>query len=180
MRFRFPVLVVALAVMVGFAVPASAGPVVVDLGWYGFCFGPAASPATAGCQNGGVSSEGNPFTWTSAAPTLLKITDAFLYGDIFDVYIDGAAIPFTTSAPGTGPGETNPDAAYADPGYSKGSWILAPGSHSVDVVVNTTPFNGGGAYLEVETWSQRVPDGGSSLLLLGMGLAGLRAWRKRS
>jgi hypothetical protein len=177
MRFRFAVVVLALAVMVGVAVPASAGPVTVDAGWYGFCFAGSGSPATWGCPNEGIGTEGNTFTFASAAPMLLKVTDAFLYGDTFDVWID--SVLFLTSAPGGGPGETNPDAAYADPGYSKGAWLLAPGAHSVDIFAAASPHGSGGAYMEVVT-PHAAPDGGSSLLLLGMGLAGLRTWRKRS
>jgi hypothetical protein len=180
MKTRFAVLAVALAVMVGFAVPASAGPVAVDAGWYGFCFAGVGSPATAGCQNSGVGNTGNPFTWTSSAPTLLKVTDAFEYGDMFNVNID--SVLYTTSVvPTTFTGSVvNPDTAFADAGYSKGSWVLAAGSHSVNIFANASPYGGGGAYLEVETYRGTVPDAGSSLLLLGMGLAGLSAWRKRS
>jgi hypothetical protein len=54
---------------------------------------------------------------------------------------------------------------------------------STDQFAFNGPLNGGQspfetAVFEVTSQSQ-VPDGGSSLLLLGMGLAALRAWKKR-
>jgi hypothetical protein len=167
MKIRYAVLAVALAVMVGFAVPASADPVKVDGGWYAFCFGAAVgSPATAGCRS--LPEElmaGNTFMWESQVPTLLKVTDAARYGDMFDVYINQTL--HKTSIVSTKDGFIHdPDLAFADPGYSKGSWVLDAGNYSVDIYVNNSAYEGGGAYLEVETFRGQVPDAGSSLLLL--------------
>lgn len=153
------------------AAAAHAGPITVDAGWYGFCFAGAGSPATAGCQNLGFSSTGNPFTFVAATPVLFKITDAFSFGDRFRVNIDGGAIVFDTSVPGSDVETSDPDLAFATAAYSKGSAVLAAGAHSIDVFALTSPFGAGGAYLEVETF-QAVPEP-ASLALLGVGAVGL-------
>ena len=154
---------------------AVAGPIVVDAGWYGFCFAGVGSPATAGCQNDGVGVTGNTITFTALSSVVLKVTDAFVHGDEFDVNIFGVG-NFATSAVAAGGGTTtNPDLAYADPLYSHGSWLLAAGSYSVDIFANTSPSGGGGAYVEV---LGAVPEP-STYALLAFGLAGVAAVARR-
>lgn len=157
---------------------ASAGPIVVDAGWYGFCFGGVGSAATAGCQNEGIATTGNSFTFVTATSVELKVTDAFQHGDQFDVFVN-AVLAFTTSLVAVNIVSTtgNPDLAFADPTYSSGSIILGPGAYSVDVFTAASPFGGGGAYLEVQQ-AQAVPEP-ASLLLFGSGLAALRYRRRR-
>jgi len=156
-------------------VTSQASPIAVDAGWYGFCFGGAGSPATSGCQNSGVGVTGNSTTFNALAPVLFQITDAFNYGDTFDVWVDGV-FAFTTNAVASAlGGVSDPDAAFADPLYSHGSILLAAGLHSIDVFANASPFGGGGAYLQVIS---AVPEP-ATLALLGIALAGL-AVRRRS
>jgi hypothetical protein len=169
-------LLFSLALAVAAAVSpctAYAGPVVVDSGWYRFCFGPSGTPAHD-CNDPDAVSV-NPWTFYSAQPVWVNVTDAFIVGDSFTVSIDG--IPFTTPSVRYDDFWTEqPDIAFASPVYSHGSWLLGAGFHSVDVFALDSPFEGGGAFLEATT---SVPDSGSSLLLLGMGFAGLRAWKRR-
>lgn len=163
------------------AMPAFAGPIVVDAGWYGFCFGESGSGAYAGgCQGMGVGETGNPFTFSSPGSVLLKITDAYLRGDSFLVDIDAGSITFTTPAVASGPfGVSDPDLAFADPSYSHASIVLGPGSHSVNVFAASSPFGSGGAYLEVESAGGVVPEP-ASFVLLGAGLMTMALLRRKS
>lgn len=156
---------------------ASAGPITPDAGWYGFCFGDAGSAAEAGCVNEAVGTTGNAITFDLLGPGILKVTDAFNIGDIFDVYID-SVLAFTTSTPGTGSEVTNPDVAFSSGYYSAGSALLAAGSYTVDIFANTSPFQGGGAYFTVESQAAPVP-APATLLLFGAGLLGLGLARRR-
>jgi len=158
--------------------PAFGGAIVVDAGWYGFCFEGPGSAANAGCQNQGIGTSGNTFTFTATGPVLFKITDAFSKGDTFLVNIDGGSISFTTPAvPEVAASVEDPDTAFADPTYSHSSVLLGAGAHSVDVFAAASPFGGGGAYLEVET---AIPEPGTFMLLGGgLLLAGLLR-RKRA
>ncbi len=150
-----------------------ADPIGVDAGWYGFCFGGAGSPATNGCQNSGIGSAGNPFTFALSGPGLLKVTDAFDIGDTFDVFVN-SVLAFTTSAPGAGASTSNPDVAFASGYYSAGSLLLAAGNYSIDIFANQSPFGSGGAYVEIES---AIPLPGT-LALVGLGLAGLGLRRR--
>jgi len=151
----------------------SAGPIGVNAGWYGFCFGGVGSPATAGCQNDGIGVSGNPTTFTAVNDVYLKVTDAFDHGDRFDVFVNGV-LAFTTSAVAASGGTvSDPDVAFADPLYSHGVITLLPGSYTVDIFTAASPFGGGGAYVEVEN----TPEPATWVLLgAGLSLLGLRRW----
>jgi hypothetical protein len=153
-----------------------AGPINVDAGWYGFCFGGDGSAATAGCQNSGIGVSGNSTTFTTLVPVLFKITDAFDKGDQFEVYINSVLTFTTPDVPVVGAAVSNPDLAFADLSYSHGSWLLNAGSYSINVFAYDSPWGGGGAYLEVETASVPEP---TTILLLGLGLMGLAGVKRK-
>jgi hypothetical protein len=159
------------------ATPAMAGPITIDAGWYGFCFAGLFSPATAGCQNEGIGATGNAFTFNAPGDVVLKVTDAFKHGDVFLVYDLGLPL-FLTSIVAVNPSEdvSNPDIAFADPTYSHGSAILGAGAHSIEIFAASSPFGGGGAYMEVETAPVPEP---TSLALLGGAMTALGAYRRR-
>lgn len=158
------------------AVPSYAGPITVDAGWYGFCFGGAGSPASEGCQNSGIGECGNPISFTATSAVLFKITDAFDYGDNFQVWINNA-LALTTPVVESGSGSvSDPDTAFSNPAYSSGSLLLPAGIYTIEVYVVNSPYSGGGAYLEVETASVPEP---ATMLLFGAGLIGLAGLRRK-
>ncbi|MBI3367855.1 MAG: PEP-CTERM sorting domain-containing protein [Burkholderiales bacterium] len=166
----------AAAVLGAAATSSMATAVTVDAGWYGFCFGATGSGATAGCKNEGIDVAGNTMTFTLASAGTVKVTDGFNIGDTFNVLIDGL-FAFHTSVPGSGATLTDPDALFASGYYSAGSIVLAAGSHTLDIVVDASPFGGGGAYVEVVTGGS-VPLPGT-LALVGAGMAALGLRRRK-
>jgi trimeric autotransporter adhesin len=102
----------------------------------------------------GAVADGSPFAVNAAAPVVFSVTDAFCRGDRFTIS-DGATTLGTTSAVAVmacpSPGDTaDPAVAFTDPSYSHGTFALAAGSHSIGIVVSTSPFGGGGAFRRVD------------------------------
>ncbi len=117
--------------------------------WVGFGFGGVGHTVGAPCF--GV------YTYTSPVVTLVRVTDAFCYGDQFVVTVPtppGIVFPLITktSTPGLVQcgGSGNPDVAFNDPNMSHGCWIVQPGSQSIWLGVFASPFGGGGAWLRVD------------------------------
>jgi hypothetical protein len=70
-----------------------------------------------------------------------------------------------------------PDDALGDPRFSYGSWTLQPGAYSLLFKATKFAPTFSNTQLAFKAESVRLPDGGSTLLLLGMaftGIAGIR------
>jgi hypothetical protein len=169
-----------VAVVVALASTSSiAGPITPDAGWYGFCFaGGVGNPATSGCQNEGTGISGNPFTFTLTTAGIVQVTDAFVFGDTFDVYINSAFAFTTGGGTHTGPTTANPDVAFAGGAYDRGLLALTAGNYSVDIFTRATPAGGGGADIVVVTTNAAVPEPGA-FSLVALGLVGLGAIRRK-
>jgi hypothetical protein len=95
------------------------------------------------------------FTFFSGTPVLLRVTDAYCRGDEFRVFDRGFAL-FNTSIVATDPRcDDEPEAmtggtAWRDPSYSKGRFLLQPGSHSVKIRITDSPFGAAGAFLRID------------------------------
>lgn len=134
----------------GSAGPSTLAPIALPL--TGEWYYAAASTATIGPDGLGgwmyVPAQTDLYQVSSAGPVVLSITDAFVTGDQFEVYVDGALVLATPAVPaGAGPeiqpsvpGSALPypdqatvDAAFASPLYSHGSVVLLGGDHLVNV-----------------------------------------------
>ena len=141
----------------------------------------ALSPSGGPCPvNSGIGIVGNTMTFSSLFGTVLQVTDAFISGENFRVVIDGQTFFTPAATPFAVVNVFDPNEAFANPGYSHGSWSLTPGAHSVDIfAVNTaTPSSGGAAYVRVLT--STVPEASTyAYMLAGLLTLGVGARRRR-
>jgi hypothetical protein len=166
--------VLALAVL-GMPSVASADPINVSDGWHKFSW--------LGGPN--VSQSQSPFTFTSATAVTVQVTDAYVAGDRFELF-DNAASQGLTSTPNnlSQPWTADPSAAWLGT-FSKGSFTLAAGSHSLVLKNVQIPNNidSGAAYFRVlgpgdnVGVSEVAPEPGT-LALVGIGLAGFAVRRR--
>ncbi|MET0081697.1 MAG: PEP-CTERM sorting domain-containing protein [Sedimenticola sp.] len=138
---------------------ASAIPLTLDGGWQSFGFG------------GTGSSWYSTFEFTISDAAVLSVTDAFLAGDIFEVFADSVSLGLTSfTSDTTSQIGSDYDSAFASASWSSGSWDLAAGSYVISGVVTASPHGSGGAALRLDTAEVPVP---APLALMGLGLAAL-------
>lgn len=144
---------------------AWAGPISIGSGWLALDWG-IGSPAPA---------SGNPYTFTTPPEgATLKVTDAYLAGDQFEVYRDAISLGQTPWVSTGGDWTDDPDVAYSNPVWSSGSWSLPGGEAiSINIYTITNPYDYGTGYLRVDA----VPEPGT-VLLLAAGLLALATIRR--
>jgi hypothetical protein len=157
--------------------PAAAVPYTVDSGWTSFFFGGPGSTATPA-----------PFSFTApASGAIVKATDAFLYGDRFELFDFGGSLGMTSIA-GSDVTSSDPDLAYDILPYSKGAFFVGAGNHEITIITTDSPYGGGGAYFRADTAklinrapldSSLAPEPGSMALLAMGALPLLRRLRRK-
>ena len=162
--------------------PLQANPIVPGNPlWYEFRFSVVGVDATSGVgtipSSGGnsVYAPDPPWTFTSALPVILTVTDAFLEGDAFNIFDFGSFIGATSLVANTGndSGTDDPAVALTIAALSHGFFSLPAGNHSLTIQPYQTVMEGAGFFR-----TDVVPLPGA-LLLFGSGLLGLIGLRRK-
>lgn len=117
------------------------------------------------------------FSIELSGPAILKITDAGLTGDIFQIFDNGNALGFTSTANTANTGDigVDYDAAFASSDWSHGQWALSAGTHLITGIATTSFYGAGDGAIQIAS----VPEPSSfALALCGLGLIGLMARRR--
>ena len=183
MRRTFAALVAAALLAIPAARPAQATAVALDT-WYTFSFDGPATPfasgasVTLGTNPDALAAPDPAWTFLLSAPGELFVLDLFQSTDQFEIFDMGAS-QGVTSAPTSGAGcDSDITCAINDTRYSRGTFSLAAGAHSI-TGTQLLGSGGGGAFIVRELTSE-VPLPGAlglqgAVVALGLGVA----WRRR-
>lgn len=178
MPFLSKATVLAAAVAGLLTAPASAAVLIPNVGpefgnWTRFLFNDVGSPITD-ALTGDAS-----WTVTLVTPGFLHVTDAFIIGDQWEIFVDGGSIGVTGPFDTTGAFTDDPNDAFGGAVYSWLSYALAPGTYVIEGTTTASPVGSGGSFIRVV--SGVVPEPASwAMLIAGFGLVGSGLRRRRA
>lgn len=129
----------------GLSATSSAATLTADAGWKEFTFG-----------GPGIASWKDTYSFNINQASTLTVTDAFLSGDIFQVFSGVASLGFTSSPTSLTSQILNDyDAAAASSKWSTGMWTLLAGSYTISGIA-IVPFQNGRGALRLDTLASQV------------------------
>ncbi len=186
--FKRTLLGLALGMSLGFGLVAQAGATSVDLTADGLwhTFDVDSFSATSGGLEWIDYADGSALSFqiNNRAPLLLTIADGGFSGDVFEVRDNVTVLGSTSAATNNYPSSIGLDfdAALLDARYSKGSFLLAPGSHTITGSLLTSAVADFGALNATvgAVMLQAVPEPAQwATLIAGLGMLVLSACRAR-
>ncbi len=121
---------------------------------------------------------GGPWEINAVTPFKLTVTDLYNPGDLFEVWNNGSLLGSGSAPNGLYKFASTPDEALGDPRFSQNSWNLQPGAYSLLFKVTKFAPTFTNTQIAFKAESRHVSDEGSTVLLLGMALAGIGGIRK--
>lgn len=117
----------------------------VNNGWQPFYFGDSGTWAMASNSSGA-------FYTAFPIPIVLRITDAFITGDRFALYLNGTLLGNTTLPVVNSTTYTQyPNEAWLQANYTHGEWIIPSGLHRFTIkVLNSVDPMGSGAFIRAD------------------------------
>ncbi|MBM6577102.1 FxDxF family PEP-CTERM protein [Microvirga sp. SRT01] len=167
MKTRLSAVAASLLFASALAAPASAVTLVQDSGWQYMSFGDVGSQISPS------------FEFTVVGNATLKITDAFLSGDQFEVFLNGLSKGLTSTPVNDGSSAVDYDIAFSSSSFSHGSYVLTSGNYVLTAAVTLSPYGGGGGGVELIS-SGAVPEPATwAMMIGGMGVVGGAMRRRR-
>jgi hypothetical protein len=183
-------LLTCIATLAVSALPMFGSAILVDGTYHEFAFGLA--PYTViGCDTdctnstNPVSEQGSTSPWTFSGAAVLFVIDVGHQGDRFQAFDNNVSLGLTTDVgnpPNVSPCGFDIGCAIADSGYSRGTFALGSGDHSItlDLIQNAGTTIGGNAFFSVGPSAAGVPEPGTfGLLGLGFAACAVARFRRR-
>jgi hypothetical protein len=146
---------------------ANAAELTADSGWTKFYFG------------GAEPNWEETYTFTIDKAATLIVTDAYIAGDIFEVFEGKNSLGMTSPTSDTSSfiGDDF-DTAAADDRWSTGVWQFLPGTYTISGIVTSSPYYNGSGGIRLDTLPTPVPLPAAAWLFLS-GIVGVFGLRRR-
>lgn len=175
--------IAALALLSSIAATAGPTPLLVDAGYYRIGWDNVGAHAGGRAATGGLlASAGDPFTFTTVGLTTILIGDFQASTEQFEVFLNGFSQGLS-SAPTAGSSTATDLAGVSDAlanlNFSRMSFDVGAGAHSIDVILRVGAGLPGSGFIALTTSTNAVPEP-STLALLTMSALAFSLIRKRT